>query len=191
MRESSELCFATSNAHKFQEAEFVLRETNLRLRRIHSKGTEVQSDDVAEIARIAAAETFMIYRRPLFVEDTGLLIGSLNGFPGAFAAYVYKTIGLDGIIRLMEGARSRKAEFVSVVAYCNESPRSKLFAGRLKGRIAAELKGRGGFGFDSIFIPEGRGKTLAEMSLAEKCVLSHRSVALRALASWLTTRRRG
>jgi XTP/dITP diphosphohydrolase len=191
MQESNELWFATSNIHKFHEAKFVLRETNLRLRRIPSKGTEVQSDDVEEIAKTAAAETFMNHRRPLFVEDTGLSIESLNGFPGAFAAYVYRTIGPDGIIRLMESARSRMAEFVSVVAYCEESPSPRLFAGRLKGRIATELKGSGGFGFDSIFIPEGRRRTLAEMSMAEKCALSHRSLALRALASWLVARQRG
>jgi XTP/dITP diphosphohydrolase len=189
MPESNEICFATSNSHKFKEAEFILRGSGLRLTQLPSKGVEVQSDDVSEIARIAASSAFATYRRRLFVEDTGLSIAALNGFPGTYAAYVYRTIGLEGVLRLLGGAKDRTAEFVSAVAFCDGRAETKVFVGRLRGTIVAAdtgPSGAEGFGYDPIFIPEGSRVTLGEMSMAEKCEISHRSRAIRSFASWAT-----
>jgi XTP/dITP diphosphohydrolase len=191
MPESSELCFATSNRHKYLEARFILRGTGLRLRRLPSKGTEVQSDDIATISRLASAEAAKTFKRPLFVEDTALSITALNGFPGPYAAYVLGTIGREGVLRLMRHALDRSAEFASAAAYCDGSGSPRVFTGRLGGSISEEPRGDRGFGFDAIFVPEGRNETLAEMSLASKCAISHRSLALKALASWLQLRSTG
>jgi XTP/dITP diphosphohydrolase len=157
----------------------------------------VQSDDVAEIARRAALETFEVYHKPLFVEDTGLSIHVLNGFPGTYGAYVFRTIGLVTVLKLIGDAEDRSAEFVSAVAYCENndsgsgSIKPRLFIGRLKGEIAKKVRGKGGFGFDPIFVPEGKSETLAEMSIEEKCALSHRAAALNKLARWLKSRKVG
>ena len=182
-----EVAFATSNTHKFREASFILEDSGIRLSRLPSKGTEIQSDDVSEIARIAAADAFQKYRRPLFVEDTMLSVDELNGFPGTYSAYVYKSIGPAGVLKLLEGTGTRGGEFDSCVAFVSEGRPPITFVGRLRGSIASRARGRGGFGFDSVFIPTGSVKTLAEMSMAEKCEVSHRSKAIRALASWLET----
>ncbi len=150
---------------------------------------EVQSSDVSTIARLSAAETFRVHRRPLFAEDTGLFVASLQGFPGAYASFVYSTIGLTGLLELASRARDRSAEFVSAVAYVSGGSRARVFVGRLRGKLASGPRGSHGFGFDPVFIPEGSCRTLAQFSLREKCEISHRAAALRALGEWLTSGR--
>lgn len=189
MRASTRIYFATSNDSKFAEAALVLGEYGLSLGRIRTKGTELQSDDVALVASAAASELASRQHRPLFVEDTGLFVKSLGGFPGAYAAFVNRTIGPRGLLRLMAGSDQRSAEFVGAVAYVEGSHRPRVFTGRLKGSIALRLRGRHGFGFDPVFIPEGTKRTLGELSLREKCLVSHRSRALRAMGEWLVSRK--
>jgi XTP/dITP diphosphohydrolase len=157
------------------------------LRRLSKKGTEMQSDDVAEIAKRAALETYLLVKAPLIVEDTGLFIESLGGFPGPYASFVDRTLGPVSILRLMEGVRLRGAEFVSAVAFCHDPSKARVFVGRLRGRIARRASGNNGFGFDPIFVPEGGDKTLAELSLTGKAEISHRSLALRAFGAWLNS----
>lgn len=181
------LSFATSDDHKFREVSFVLRGLGLSIERFESKGTEVQSDDLERIARIAAAETVRIARRPVIVEDTGLFIESLNGFPGPYANYVYRTFGPGRVVAMVGEVGSRSALFRSVIAYCDPGRRSKVFHGTLPGRISDRPQGSKGFGFDTIFIPRGERDTLAEMTLARKCELSHRAIAVRKFAGWVQT----
>jgi len=188
---SPSVWFATSNDHKFEEAHFVLQELEIGLRRLPSKGTELQSDDPAEVAVHAAAETYRASRKPHFVEDTGLFIESLQGFPGTRASFAFRTLGLEGILKLLDGISARGAEFVSAVAYCDGSSEPRVFTGRLKGRVALRPSGQGGFGFDPIFIPAGKRTTLAQMTFAEKCAISHRARALRAFGRWLNPNRSG
>jgi len=190
MRGSSEIWFATSNDHKFEEAKLILRRFEISPRRIHSKGPEVQSDDPGEIAAHAAKESYLRHRKPLFTEDTSLRIESLRGFPGTNASYAYRTLGVRSLLTLIPDGKGG-AEFISAVAYCDGPGEARLFTGRLKGKIALVPRGEGGFGFDPIFVPEGKEKTLAEMSMIEKCRFSHRAKALGAFAEWLTTRQDG
>jgi XTP/dITP diphosphohydrolase len=184
---SGEIWFATSNGHKFEEARFALRPFGIKLGRLWEKGTEIQSNDVREIARRAALEAFGRVKKPLFVEDSGLFVASLGGFPGPYASFVNRTLGPASIITLMEGVRRRNAEFISAVAFCNDPSAARVFVGRLKGEVAVTMRGSNGFGFDPIFIPTGRVRTMAEMSLKEKAEISHRSLALRALGAWLNS----
>ncbi len=183
--------FATSNVHKFEEARFVLAEFGLAPSRLGAKGAELQSDDVTVIAANAASETFSKYRRPIFVEDTGLFVNCLNGFPGTYASFVHRTIGLAGVLELLSSSKDRSAEFVSAVAYAQSTAGPRVFVGRLLGRIARDPRGSNGFGFDPIFVPEDSVLSLAEMSLEAKCAVSHRTRALRAMGEWLISRRRG
>jgi XTP/dITP diphosphohydrolase len=186
---SPSIRFATSNDHKFEEARFVLQELGIVLCRLPSKGQELQSGDPSEVAAHAAAEAYQAEREPLFVEDTGFFIESLRGFPGTSASFVFQTLGLEGILKLMDGIDVRGAEFVSAVAYCDGSSAPRVFTGRLKGRVALRPLGQGGFGFDPIFVPIGARRTLAQMTFAEKCAISHRAIALRAVGRWLNLNR--
>ncbi|RLE72114.1 MAG: non-canonical purine NTP pyrophosphatase, RdgB/HAM1 family, partial [Thermoprotei archaeon] len=122
---------------------------------------------------------------PFFVEDAGLFVEALNGFPGPYSSYIYKTIGCEGILKLLEGVDNRKAYFLSVVALRAPGLGDVVFKGKVNGIIANEMRGEKGFGFDPIFIPDGCEKTFAEMNIEEKSRYSHRGKALRKMGKWI------
>jgi len=125
---------------------------------------------------------------PIFVEDAGLFIDALSGFPGPYAAYVYKTIHNSGILRLMENVADRHARFESVIAYCDQTLCEPVcFDGESKGEITTterKQQGKSAFGFDPIFRPTGSSKSFAEMTIEEKNGYSHRAMAIREFADW-------
>ena len=182
---SLRLYFATGNRGKFKEAQRILGECDVELVMAPwIPKIEVQADDVLEVARIAALHAHLATRLPVVVEDTGLYIEALNGFPGVYAAHVYKTIGLQGVLRLLEGVENRRAFFrTAVVAVI--PPRIYEAVGVVEGRIVEEPRGSGGFGYDPIFEPLGAGKTYAEMSVEEKNRWSHRGRAFKTLCEAL------
>jgi len=180
--------FATNNLNKFNEARKVLAEYNIAVAMIRVKALEIQSDSLEEIAKTSVSHAFEKCHLPLIVEDAGLFIDVLNGFPGPYAAYVYKTIGNKGLLKLMEKIEKREAKFQSVIAYYSSELKSPIcFKGEVSGELAKEeLRGdnKSGFGFDPIFKPAKRNKTFAEMTIAEKNAYSHRAKALRNFAKW-------
>lgn len=133
----------------------------------------------------SAEALFKKMKKPLIVEDSGLFIQSLNGFPGAYSAWVQKKIGNSGILKLLAGSPDRSAYFKSCVAYADRRGVRK-FCGEVRGSICGMERGKGGFGYDPIFVPEGWTKTFAE-SETLKNRLSHRTNAFTAFARWYTT----
>jgi len=179
--------FATNNFHKFNEARVVLSKQGISAGMLRVKALEIQSDILAEIATASVIDSFNHCRLPVMVEDAGLFVDSLKGFPGPFAAYVYKTIGNTGLLKLMEGAQNRKAMFQSAIAFYNGQSEPVCFMGEVAGRIANEEKWgktRAGFGFDPVFLPSRSNKTFAEMTLEEKNKVSHRAKAVHRFAEW-------
>jgi len=109
----------------------------------------------------------------------------LKGFPGPYSSYVYRTIGFNGILKLMSDIPDRYAQFHSKVVYCAPDISLKCFQGVAEGKISNEAQGASGFGFDPIFQPlKGSTKTFGEMSAEEKSRFSHRAHALRVFAEW-------
>jgi XTP/dITP diphosphohydrolase len=188
MPDSNEVWFATSNNHKFHEATIILERFNLRLKRLPTKGSELQADNVTTVAKFAAKAAYERWARPLIVEDTGLFVSSLKGFPGTYASFVARTLGPPSILKLLDDSVNRVAEFVTAVAFTDDGVRARVFSGKLKGVISKQTRGIGGFGFDSIFIPIGEVRTLAEMTQEEKSTLSHRSKALKSFGRWFERR---
>jgi XTP/dITP diphosphohydrolase len=180
--------FATGNINKFNEARIILNRFGLAVAMLRVKGDEVQSDSLKEIAQKSVKNAYKNTRLPIFVEDAGLSIDALGGFPGPYAAYVYKTIHNSGVLKLMEGMADRQAKFQSVIAYVDEALCQPMsFSGESTGEITlTERKqlGLSGFGFDPIFQPSGSEKTFAEMTVEEKNAYSHRAMALRKFAKW-------
>ena len=146
---------------------------------------EHRSNDVGEIAREKARYAYDRLQMPLIVDDTAFAIDALNGFPGPYAAYVLGAIGNAGILKLMEGVADRNARFTTAIAFADERC-IKIFSGTIMGTIAYAPHGTGGFGYDPIF--EVNGRTLAELTLAEKSAMSHRSRALVAFRDWFLSR---
>jgi XTP/dITP diphosphohydrolase len=174
----------TSNRAKAAEIISALAEAGITAEIAPIKKLEVQSDSLEEIARVAA-ESLPPSNAPLVVEDAGLFITALKGFPGPYSHYVYKTLGCRGILKLLEGVEERRACFKSAVAVKMPGGEVEVFTGETWGVITREERGDKGFGFDPIFQPEGSAKTFAEMSLEEKNLWSHRGKAVRRLAQWL------
>jgi XTP/dITP diphosphohydrolase len=183
--------FATGNVNKFKEARKVLDGFGISVGMLRVKSVEIQSDSLEEVARASVVDAFGRCRRPIFVEDAGLFVDGLNGFPGPYAAYVYKTLGNAGLLKLMENVEARGARFESVLAYLSKELRAPVcFSGSVAGKVAlseGRKTGQGGFGFDPVFIPDGSTKTFAEMSVEEKNQVSHRAKALRKFAEWYTS----
>ena len=115
------------------------------------------------------------------MEDSGLFIDALNGFPGPYSSYVFRTLGNRGIVKLLDGMENRKAYFLSVVAYA-DGCEIRSFTGKVKGNISREIRGGEGFGFDPVF--EVSGKTFGEVSIKEKNEISHRKHAFESFFTW-------
>jgi XTP/dITP diphosphohydrolase len=178
------LWFVTQNAHKYQEARRVLDPFGIEIRMLDSPKTEIQSTNLGEIAKFAAEEAAKKNNRKVVVEDSGLFINALNGFPGPFSSYVHATIGVEGLLRLMRQQRRREAYFQASLALA--SPRNPYveFAGKVNGAISHKSRGTKGFGFDPIFIPNDSRKTFAQGGKEFKDKYSHRAIAFRKLALW-------
>jgi XTP/dITP diphosphohydrolase len=152
------------------------------------KAVEIQNSSIIKIAEHSVIDAFKRCHLPVMVEDAGLFIEALDGFPGPYAAYAYRTIHNEGILKLMENVKNRKATFQSAIAYCDSSTCVPVcFEGDAKGEITARMRseqGKSGFGFDPIFQPSGSRKTFAEMTIEEKNGFSHRARAISKFAEW-------
>lgn len=166
--------FVTSNENKFKEAKEVAEKFSIEIEWLKMEYEEPQALELEIIARRSAEILAEKIREPFFIEDSGLFINALNGFPGPYSSYVYKTIGNEGILRLMAGIENRKAYFKAVIAYFDGNE-VRTFTGIVHGEIAFEIRGKKGFGFDPIFLYGDR--TFAEMG-EEKNLVSHRRRAL-------------
>ncbi len=176
-----EVLFITSNEGKFKEAEKIASKYGITVKWMKMEYTEPQGKDLEEIARLSAEMLSKKLKEPFFIEDSGLFVEALNGFPGPYSSYVFKTLGNKGIIKLMEGVENRKAYFMAVIAFF-DGEKVWTFKGRVDGEIADEIRGDKGFGYDPIFLYGD--KTFAEMG-DEKNEVSHRRRALENFFSWL------
>ena len=186
------IVFATNNAHKLGEVaqvvgdkfEFVtLRECGI---------TEDIPENEPTLEGNALAKARYVYERTglnCFADDTGLEVDALGGEPGVRSAR-YATDGHDDeankklLLERMQGVESRAAQFRTAVALIIGG-KEYLFEGVVRGDIATEEHGEGGFGYDPLFLPEGGEKTFAEMSAEAKNEISHRGRAVRKLAEFL------
>jgi XTP/dITP diphosphohydrolase len=184
-RMKHEIFFVTGNVHKLEEASRILSKFGIHLKMLDYEKVEIQSNTLVRIAKYAASLASMKLKKTLIVEDSGLFINALNGFPGPFSSYVYRTVGCRGVLKLLSGKANRNSVFKCVVAFCSPSTNPLIFEGKAFGSIALSVKGSGGFGFDPIFIPKkGDGRTFAELIPEDKDRLSHRGAAFRNFGEW-------
>ncbi|WP_457742392.1 XTP/dITP diphosphatase [Thermococcus sp.] len=177
------LAFVTSNPGKVEEARKYFEPLGIKVYQLRVDYPEIQADTLEDVAEYGARWLAERIDWPFFLDDSGLFVEALNGFPGVYSAYVYKTLGYRGILKLLEGETNRKAYFKSVIAYWDGE--LYLFTGRVNGEITTEPRGSGGFGFDPVFKPDGFDKTFAEMTTEEKNRISHRGRAFSAFVEWL------
>ncbi|KUO42785.1 MAG: non-canonical purine NTP pyrophosphatase [Hadesarchaea archaeon YNP_N21] len=182
------LIFVTGNKHKFKEINEIAKKFGLHIEMRDIPCNELQHDRIEEISRFAVEEACAALEKACFVEDAGLFIKALRGFPGPYSNFVYRTLGNEGLLKLMEGERDRRAEFRSAIGYCEPGMKPRVFLGKVKGSIALEVRGKFGFGFDPVFVAENTDKTFGEMEISEKNMISHRARAMQKFLKWYIQR---
>jgi XTP/dITP diphosphohydrolase len=181
-----EAIFVTSNEHKRREAEQIL---GVALAGAAPEVPEIQALDVAEVAAAKALAAYGILGyppQPVLVEDSGLVVETWNGLPGAFTKWFLQSLGNEGLLRMLPPGEDCAARAVCAVAVAGGPLERdvRLFRGEVPGSISPEPRGSEGFGWDPIFVPEGSSLTYAEMGAA-KHEDSHRARAFRAVREWL------
>jgi XTP/dITP diphosphohydrolase len=141
-----------------------------------------------------AREAALFSGFPALADDSGLVVNALDGRPGVFSAR-YAGVGADDaannalLLKELQDVTDdcRQAAFVCVLAYVTPEGVEQLFTGRVSGRIASEARGEGGFGYDPLFLVDGFGRSMAELTLAEKNEVSHRARAFMKFRDYLET----
>lgn len=186
------LIFATNNQHKVEEIRQVLGSL-FKILTLKEAGINIEiAEPHNTIEANASEKSEVIYNltgKNCFSEDTGLEVEALNGEPGVKSAR-YAGEGrnfennIDKLLLLLKPHENKKARFKTVISLLLNT-KEYFFEGICNGRITTEKRGSNGFGYDSVFIPEGSQKTFAEMSLVEKSAFSHRKKAMAKLISFL------
>lgn len=186
------LVLATRNAHKVGELQAILSGAGLdvELVALPDGAPEVVEDELTfaanalKKARSAAEVTGL----PAVADDSGLCVDALNGMPGVFSARWAGSHGDDAAnLRLLldqvadVADAERGASFVCAAALVLPTGDERVVEGRLRGVLVREPRGRGGFGYDPVLLPDGYERTTAEMSAVEKNAISHRGTAFRQL----------
>jgi len=175
--------FITSNEGKLREAKTKLLGADIEVIQKNLGYPEIQASSLEDVAYFGVKHIQEKFNHPFILEDAGLFIDILDGFPGVYSAYVFYTVGCSGILKLLDGIDiyKRKACFRSVFAYSIPGEKPKFFTGECNGRISNREKGDNGFGYDPIFIPNDDTRTFAQMNTREKNRFSHRGKSLEKL----------
>lgn len=182
------LTLVTGNAGKLAEVRAHLEPLGWEVVGDRRGYPEVQAATLAEVTAFGAGWLLAHGLAPPFaLEDSGLFVDALRGFPGVQSRHALEHLGIEGLLRLVEGkdGRDRTARFRTDLLFVDAAGRHHHLAGECVGTLAAAPRGSGGFGYDPVFVPAGHTRTFAEMTLAEKGALSHRGAALRGLAALL------
>jgi len=166
----------TSNPGKVKEYQHAFEELGIEMVHLRIPYDEVQTFELEEVVRKGMTDIKSKGINDFIIDDTGLFIDNLSGFPGVWSAFVQKTIGNKGILKLMDGVDDRGATFKCCIG-CNINGKDIIVTGICDGIILKEEKGTEGFGYDPLFSHDGR-KSFAEISLDEKNRVSHRGNAV-------------
>lgn len=187
-----ELVFASANEHKIKEIKNILGNSIslLSLSDVNIREDIPEEEPVLEgNALFKAMYVHKATGMNVFADDTGLEIVALNGAPGVHSARFAgenkdSLANIEKVLKLLGKNKNRKARFRTVIALIfNE--KEYLFEGIVNGTIINEKRGNEGFGYDPIFVPEGKTRTFAEMDLSEKNSISHRARAFEKLKEFL------
>jgi XTP/dITP diphosphohydrolase len=176
--------FVTTNEHKRREVQEIL---GFELERTDLDLPEIQAIEPAEVAiekARAAQEALGRPGLPVLVEDSGLMVDAWHGFPGALTKWLMRSVGNEGLLRMLSAGEDRSARAVCVVALAEADGTVRTFRGEVPGALAPRPRGTGGFGYDPVFVPEWSSMTYAEMGEGKNAD-SHRARAFRAVREWL------
>ena len=181
-----ELKVITSNDGKIKEFKQAFEKTHVFPTKISVPYPEVQASSLEEVVDFGLDNLKDKIQPPFIIDDAGVFVDGLEGFPGVYSRYVYDTIGLQGILKQMENLENRQGYFKCVLGLLLENGDKHKFVGECKGTIIKEMRGDNGFGYDPIFIPEGHDMTFAELPPEAKNEISHRGRAMQKLIKFIS-----
>jgi non-canonical purine NTP pyrophosphatase (RdgB/HAM1 family) len=173
----------TGNAGKIAEARLVI---GCEIQAAAIDLPEIQSLDLVEVLREKGAEAWRRLRLPLVVEEAGLELAALHGFPGPLVKWMLAAMGAEGVARTAHALGEPAATARCALLY-KDGERELLAEGSSAGTLVLPGRGANGFGWDPVFLPSGESRTFAEMTEAEKLAQSHRGRAWRELVRQLST----
>jgi XTP/dITP diphosphohydrolase len=190
---SDNLVFATNNAHKLDEVRSILG-SRFTVKSLKEIGCEADIPETADTlegnALMKARFLYEKYGVDCFADDTGLEVTALGGAPGVhtarYAGNHDSEANMNKLLNELEKKSDRSAQFRTVIALIIEG-KEFLFEGIVKGTIAKEKAGDGGFGYDPIFIPDGFTQTFSQMGNDSKNHISHRALAVEKLFNYLNS----
>lgn len=186
------LVFATHNSNKLKEIQQLVPEF-IELVSLDNIGCTEEIPEIAKTlegnAKIKADYVTKNYKLPCFADDTGLLVNSLNGEPGIYSARYAgpqndSQANMTKLLSNLIGKNDRSAHFKTVIAL-NLNGETHIFEGIIDGEIIEDKKGKNGFGYDPIFVPNGYNETFAQLPLSVKNDISHRGQAFKKLIAYL------
>ena len=187
------LIFATSNQNKVLEIQKILpKKFNIKsLKDLNYFEDVPENENTIEGNAVFKAK--YIYKKfniNVFADDTGLEVEALNGLPGVHSArYAGKTRNseknIKKLLKNLKNIKNRNARFKTVIALIIDN-KLHIFSGIVEGYILDSPKGNNGFGYDPIFCPNGFDKSFAELTLKEKNLISHRSLAMKKLIDFIS-----
>lgn len=177
---TKKIIFVTGNENKLNEAKDILENFEIVNKNIDLD--ELQGD-AEKIIEKKVEDAFKLIKKPCFVDDTSFEIESLNGLPGPYIKFFLNKMTASGIYQMVKNFKNKKVQVRCLIGY-HDGRIVKTFNVVVKGKIVSP-KGKQGFGFDSIFMPDGYDKTYAQMHKDEKNKISHRRKVLKKFLKYL------
>jgi len=190
-----ELVFFSNNKNKIKEVSNYFVNTGIEILSLNDlkKIESPQETGVTfeENAQIKSSYCYNIFKKKCFSDDSGLCIEAMNGEPGIYSKnFIQKhkniKLAFEKIFLEVKKKNNFNAFFQTSICLKTSKEESVFFKGIIRGTISKTTRGLDGFGYDPIFIPNGYKKTFGEMSIAEKNLISHRSMAIKKLKNFLT-----
>lgn len=184
----SKIKYITTNKFKILVAKENLEPLGIEVEAQSIDCPEIQADTIEEVAKFSSKYASDFLQEDTLKNDSGLMIPALNGFPAAYTKYVDQTLGIDGVLKLMDGIENREAYFLEVLAYTPYGEETIVFTSKTEGTLAKTPSGENGWSWDFIFIPKGTNKTMACYSDDERWKFWDNS-AYKKLAEYLKKRK--
>ncbi len=194
MNKFKKILFYSSNKGKLEEIKNLINNKSIEILTIKDISTKSEIKETgntfAENAKLKSLHGYRISQYPCFADDSGICIDALDGKPGVFSkrfieSFKNKETCFKHIIKTVKNKNNNQAFFQTSICLTLAINKHIIFEGRVKGKISDSFLGCRGFGYDPIFIPDGQKKTFSQMSTKNKNLISHRSIAINKLLSFL------
>lgn len=158
---SGKITLVSSNLNKVRDLSELL---DVKLDHANIELVEAQGLDVAEVVKEKALSAYKILKKPVLVDDAGLTLNAWGKLPGALIKYFIHSVGVAGIIKMLDGFDDKTGYMSAALGYADENG-VKIYVGKVDGKISSTVKGDAGWGYDVIFIPDGEKETCSEIKM--------------------------